>query len=436
MRRLFVKFIIAFWLAFVAITATVSGTAWLIRQNNPEWPYPQHNRREEPPPLRLVIGLLREGNIDGLQQIVPLLRRDRGPIVRIIDPQGHDLLPVPAATRVVYRETIVTPVGQRYTVMMLFRSDDAGPFHDGPPPPPPSPWLPVVIAALVSLGASAWLAWYMVRPVRTVRLALRELARGNLQTRIGQSMGKRRDELADLGQDFDHTAQWLQQQIGAQQRLLYDVSHELRSPLARLQAAVGLIRQNPDNLDGTLTRIERECQRLDTLVGEVLTLSRLESGVQSPLQEVDLIELLAMIVDDAEFEAGSLGCTVSFSHNASHVMRCQAELLYRSFENVIRNALRYTAPGTSVDITAERMPDGLQVSVRDHGPGVPENALERIFEPFQRVDTQNGPNGYGLGLAIARRAIASHGGGIRAELADGGGLRVVIQLPDQTAEKH
>lgn len=432
MRRLFIKFILAFWLAFAAISATVTGAAWLIRQSNPDWPYPARTHDQEPPPLRMVSALLREGHLDSVRQILPLLRRDRMPEVRVIDPQGRDLAPVMPYAHVGFSEVIRTPSGERYTVMMVFREDDPGPPHGPPPPPPLSLWLPIVAAILGSLSFSAWLAWYMVRPVRTVRFALRALARGNLDTRIGQSMGSRRDELADLGQDFDRTAQRLQQQIGAQQRLLYDVSHELRSPLARLQAAVGLVRLNPENLDGTLSRIERECQRLDRLVGEVLTLSRLESGVRAAQQAVDLIELLQSIIEDAEFEASALGCTVHAQLCDSHVMHCQAELLHRSFENIIRNALRYTAPGTTVDILAEARADGLQISVRDRGPGVPEDALERIFEPFQRVETQNGPSGYGLGLAIARRAIASHGGSIWAERADGGGLRVVIRLPRNT----
>jgi two-component system OmpR family sensor kinase len=434
MRQLFVKFILAFWLAFVAISATVTGAAWLIRAHNPQWAEFQRRDREGPPPMRLVVSLLRQGNTDTVRQILPLLRSDPGPILRVVDPQGHELTPVPANTRIERSETVVTPDGSRYLVVSLRRNDDKGTFHAGPPPSPPSLWLPISVAILVSLGFSAWLAWYMVRPVRTMRIALRALAHGNFDTRIGARMGGRRDALADLGRDFDRTAQRLQQQIGAQQRLLHDVSHELRSPLARLEAAIGLIRQNPDNIDSSLPRIERECQRLDTLVGEVLTLSRLESGVQATLQTVDLIELLDMIVEDAGFEAQMLGCTVSFNHCDHYVLNCQAELLHRSFENVIRNALRYTDKGSEVAIVASAEENGLHVSIRDHGPGVPEEALDVIFEPFKRVGTRSGPDGHGLGLAIARRAVASHGGRIWAELAEGGGLRVVIFLPRQSTD--
>jgi len=214
-------------------------------------------------------------------------------------------------------------------------------------------------------------------------------------------MGRRRDELADLGRDFDRMAQRLQAQVHSQQRLLHDVSHELRSPLARLHAAIGLARQNPAKLDMTLERIERESVRLDELVGELLTLSRLEAGTPGgPPETIDLIEMVASIADDAGasiaddagFEASASGRAVHFSGDGEVSAAVQGELLYRAVENVVRNAAKYTAAGTSVEVRARRLssPEVFEVVVSDRGPGVAEADLEAIFEPFYRADNNRG----------------------------------------------
>ena len=183
----------------------------------------------------------------------------------------------------------------------------------------------------------------MAKPIRILRWAFRAAAEGKLNTRVQPLIGRRRDEIADLVRDFDRMAHQLQKQMGAQQRLLHDISHELRSPLARLQAAIGLARLNPRRIDMTLSRIEHESVRLDSLVTEVLTLARLETGVcGASLELVDLVELLTMIVDDAAFEAQAQGREVQLIGDGEFVIECRAELLYRSFENVIRNAVKYT----------------------------------------------------------------------------------------------
>jgi two-component system OmpR family sensor kinase len=243
-------------------------------------------------------------------------------------------------------------------------------------------------------------------------------------------MGRRRDEIADLGRDFDRMAQQLQTLVSAQTRLLHDLSHELRSPLARLHAAAGLLRQDPDNLPRSLDRIEQETDRLDALVGEVLDLARLEGGTSpAPMARLDLAELVSSIVEDARFEAHAAGRDVSFHLHAAPIVSGRADLLHRAIENVVRNAVKYTPAGTGVDITLRATAASATLTVDDHGPGVPSDELTRIFEPFYQTDSARRPDGFGLGLAIAQRAINLHGGSIRATNQSTGGLRVEIELP-------
>jgi two-component system OmpR family sensor kinase len=216
-------------------------------------------------------------------------------------------------------------------------------------------------------------------------------------------------------------------------RLLHDVSHELRSPLARLRVAIGLARQQPDKMAAALDRIEREGERLAELVGQVLTLSRLEAGVSgAPEEYVDLAQLLDTVVEDARFEAEASGRGVSLDAAGELIVKARAELLRRAFENVIRNAVKYTAAGTTVEVSLRRREDreSVTVSICDRGPGVPESDLEAVFKPFFRAGTTDtsDASGYGLGLAIAKRAVEAHAGRIHADNRAGGGLCVEIAL--------
>lgn len=314
--------------------------------------------------------------------------------------------------------------GQRYRLVSVREPHEPG--------PPPVPITPLVIGTLVSVLFSALLAWYLSRPLLHLGRALRAMAEGHLDTRVRPLMGGRRDEIVDLAGDFDRMAAQLQQLLAAQQRLLHDISHELRSPLTRLQAAIALLRQRPVQGESMLARIERESQRLDELIEELLTLSRLEAGAGSIDRErVDLIELLSAIAEDASFEAETRGCRVSLVAEGRFVSWVSGEMLYRALENVVRNAVKFTAPGTAVDIVATVDPQAqqLEIFVRDRGPGVPEEMLESIFEPFKRADHDGPVQGFGLGLAIARRAVEMHGGIIRARAAEGGGLSVSLSIP-------
>ncbi len=295
----------------------------------------------------------------------------------------------------------------------------------------------VALRVGIGLGISAlfcfWLAWYLTRPVRRLRQASRALADGALDSRVAGSMGRRRDEIADLGHDFDHMAARLQAQIEAQRRLLRDLSHELRSPLARLQVALGLARrQGGEAVAPQLDRIGRDLERMEALIGQMLSLSRTEAQAGgSPPRELDLAALLQEVVQDAALEAAQKGCRIDCHAPASLPIRGHPELLRRALENLLRNAIRHTPAKGSVEIRLERLEGGVHLEVSDTGPGVPEEELERIFEPFVRLDEARGHDsgGHGLGLAIARAAVLAHQGRIRARNRPGGGLYVEIELP-------
>lgn len=303
-----------------------------------------------------------------------------------------------------------------------------GPPPGGPRLPRPLPPLPhLLIGLLASLLSAAAIAGYVARPVRRLKKAFAAAGEGNLAVRIGGAMGRRNDELADLGRDFDRMADRLQQLIDTQKRLLHDVSHELRSPLARLHAAIGLARQQPERFEETMSRLEREGQRMDRLVGELLTLARIDAGESGPTEPIDIGELLAELAEDARFEAGDRGLTIDLAAQAELAVRADPALLHRALENVIRNALRHSPDGATVRLEASSpAPGHCRIAILDQGPGVRENELEDIFTPFRRGGDSTG---YGLGLAIARRIVAGAGGTIVAGNRVEGGLRVVVELP-------
>lgn len=305
------------------------------------------------------------------------------------------------------------------------------------PPVPPSVQqsvlMPLLMGGLISALCAGVLGWSLSRPIRILQRAFSDASTGYLENRVTPLLGRQRDEFADLGRDYDQMVEQIQTLLCSQRRLLHHVSHELRSPLTRLQMAVGLLRRCPDHLSQSFQRIEREVDRLDQLVGEVLTLARLESGTPyGERRDVDVLALLASVADDARFEARENGRDLRFfSEKTSVVITAYGELLQRAFENVIRNAVKHTKVGTCVEVSVrQHEPSGsLLLDVVDEGPGVPHEALKHIFEPFFRVDGVIASDGFGLGLAIARQAIEAHAGQISVQLREGGGLRVMVVLP-------
>src|ERR1700722_6598890 len=299
--------------------------------------------------------------------------------------------------------------------------------------------IPGLIIGVITSGLVCYLlAWYLTKPIIRLRAATRQLAAGDLTARSGSPAGKRRDEVAGLVRDFDAMAERLEMLVKAQSRLLNDISHELRSPLARLNVALGLARQRAgvESAD-MLDRIELEASRLNELIGRILTLARLEDGEQDvPQTPVPLDEIVTNVAEDAEFEAQARHCHVHTAiPEGDWAVRGNASLLHSAVENVVRNGIRYTQEGSSVEIelAREKSAGGAEAVLRvsDSGPGVPEDALGKLFQPFYRLDDARGglAGGVGLGLAITERAVRFHGGKVSASNRAEGGLMVEIRLP-------
>jgi two-component system, OmpR family, sensor histidine kinase CpxA len=271
---------------------------------------------------------------------------------------------------------------------------------------------------------------YLTKPLSKLGEAAAKIAEGRLETRVDSSLTRRRDEIADLARNFDRMAERIEALITGQRRLLGDVSHELRSPLSRLIVALGLAKQGPpEEAVENLERIGLEARRLDTLIGQLLALTRIDSGLdrESPAP-FDLTDLVQEVANDGEFEARARNRSVVIQHADACRVNGFEDLLRSAVENVVRNAIRHTAEGTAVEISLHVADSRALLRVKDLGAGVPENMLSEIFLPFGRVANGN-PDGAGLGLAIAERAVTVHEGTIRALNAPKGGLIVEIDLP-------
>lgn len=276
------------------------------------------------------------------------------------------------------------------------------------------------------------LTLYLTRPILRLRDATHELATGNLRARAAAEMERRRDEIGSLVHDFNDMAARIETLVTSQQTLLRDISHELRSPLARLSVALGLVRQRSgEQAQPMLDRIEREADRMNQMIGQLINLSRMETASGPPKPErVQLDEIVREVAADAEFEAQERNCSVHLASAPAVTTEGNADLLRSAVENVVRNAVRYSNPGTSIDLALTTDDGWASVEVRDHGPGIPEEELDKVFRPFYRTaaarDRESG--GTGLGLAIADRAVRLHGGAVKAEnLKDG--LKVTMRLP-------
>jgi two-component system sensor histidine kinase CpxA len=291
-----------------------------------------------------------------------------------------------------------------------------------------------LVVILLSAGLGCYLlARYLTAPLAQLRAATRRLATGDLSARVGDALGNRRDETTELGREFDRMAERIESLINGQRRLLGDISHELRSPLTRLNLALGVARRQVG--DGAIKahdRIEREAERLNELIGQLLLLTELESGDQPIKREpIRLAEMLRELVTDAEFEARNQHRAVHLKTLSDPTIRGDERLLRSAIENVVRNAIRHTAEGTTVEITLSYEAATVVIAVRDYGPGVPEEALAQLFRPFYRVSDARDRNsgGTGLGLSITERAIRLHGGSVQATNAADAGLLVRLHLP-------
>lgn len=440
MGRLFWKYFFAFWLAVLAIQLAVAATSALLREVQ-QVPSLQSETKLLRSKVAECSDLLIKGDLAGVRNLLTTWRASGdAPEVLVLAPGGHELLDrtlsaedlrfaqMPDKQDEPFSQSVGAPDGQRYSVFI--KEHEAGRLMYRTRIQ--LSWKYQFFAAiLVSVFFSAILAWYWVAPLRSLRWALHSVAQGKLYTRVMPMMGKRRDEISSLGAEFDSMAQRLELLVNAQRRLMHDVSHELRSPLARLEAAIELgIKRHGDAIAPEMHRITREAQRLNVLVGELLLLARLENGIDS-LQRarVDVMELIVAIADDAQFEARAKERDVRLLCEGVFITEVNAEVLYRAFENVIRNAVKYTRAGTVVTIEAQPDAEALVVTVADQGPGLPDDLLKAIFEPFRRFESDPDIAGFGLGLAIAKHALEAHGGHISVMRNVEAGLTFTMNLP-------
>ena len=356
--------------------------------------------RQIPPPLERRIRRMREWG----QSPRPQNLRPPFLMPRIVDPQGNEYHVLPAPRQ-------LGPLG-------LFGV--ATVRH-----------LILALALLITAAVSFLLARSISAPVRGLRDASRALAAGRLDRREDPAISARRDELGSLGRDFDHMAARLQELMASRQELLRNVSHELRTPLTRIRMAVELARDNEGDDTNELERVILETEKLDQLIGQVLTLARVDHGAPAPSHRpLDLSALLGSLVEEAEMEADAAGVTLAPRIAPGISIDGDPSMLAAAIENVIRNALRYTPAGEAVDVALEPAARGARLSVRDRGPGVPEAELPRIFEPFHQLASARSPEegGYGLGLAVTAGAARLHGGSVTARNHPEGGLEVTLTL--------
>jgi two-component system sensor histidine kinase CpxA len=294
------------------------------------------------------------------------------------------------------------------------------------------------LAAMVAFAlVCLLLTRYLTAPVRKLQSAVRKMAQGDLGVRVAPLLGRRKDEIIELGLDFDAMAARIESLVKSREKLLRDIAHELRSPLTRLNVALEITRKHSDApMTGFLDRISFEADQLNHLITQILALSRLENTeVELHLEPVRLENLIDRIVRDANFEGQPRNCSVIFHFDQSITLTADGRLLHSAIENVVRNALRFTPSGDQVEITQTMKSfngrNSAVVMISDQGPGVPGEALEDLFTPFFRVADKQGrtSGGAGVGLAIAFHAVSLHRGTIRAVNRSQGGLTVEIRLP-------
>ena len=297
--------------------------------------------------------------------------------------------------------------------------------------PPFSPWeiAPYFIWIFVVILAIGYaIAVYIVRPLKSLQKAVRRFGQGQMDARVGF---RRRDEFGELGQAFDDMAQRIEALVVAERRLLQDISHELRSPLTRLGFALDLARNSADG-DLAFQRVDKEVARVTDLVDQLLQLTRAEGDVSArTIVDISLPDLISDLVDDFQLEADSKECVLVKRLEPEIVLSGEQELIRRAIDNVLGNALRHSPCRSEITITLSTQGRDALVSIRDQGPGVPEDLLTEIFKPFRRVenDRDRETGGLGLGLSIASRAVVLHHGTITAHNARPG-LDVKLLLPD------
>jgi len=442
MPRVFWRLFLSMWLSIMTFAVVVSWiNETLIMRDAVDEPTVAFELNLN----RFKAKLARELKQGGERQVTGTLKslpRGIRKHVFLLDPNGRELLGRQEVPRKqthgrvkVTSKKLEDANGNVYTLI----SSDRVPPRALLAPGPRGVGMRLAVAAVISALVSLLLARYLAAPLGQLSRASRLLATGDLAVRVGAPLDHRKDEFGQLAVDLDEMASRLELLQQANQRLLRDVSHELRSPLARLRVALEIARnKDQSRVTEELNRIELESERLEQLVDEVLGLLRESSGPQELKRSLfDLAELLQDLVDSVNYETGDEGRAIELQLQPALQVNADRELLWRVFENLLRNALIHTGSSDDIHVSAERVANyEIQVRVCDRGPGIEEHHIGRIFEPFYRADEHRDRNsgGHGLGLAIAASAVRRHGGRISASNRPDGGLEVLVVLP--TGQQH
>ena len=443
--RLFWKILFGFWLVFLVI----SQLLWLgftLRGDHHEPPENITVRRIVNLQMTSAVSVLQRGGLPALNDMMadwsPGDRRFFSVVAMPMPPQEKsrrelDRVPPRGEFPREVIEWVTGADGQQY----MLRYDVNGLREDSAMGHPPRNFLNIPEPMLIFAGAagllfSLLLAWNLTWPMRQLREGFARVSKGDLSVRLYPVMRRRHDELSIVASDFDAMVERLSVLVRAREELLHDVSHELRSPLARLQLATGLARQTPESVGSSLDRIDEEARRLDKMIGELLTLSRAENDSMPDEQYFDLRGLLEVVVNDARYEAQVPGVEIEFEvgNNTDFTVKGNAELIRRAVENVVRNALRFSLQGQKVKVDLRKENNWLAICVSDQGPGVDAEKLSSIFDPFVRVNSPLMGKGYGLGLSIVRKVVLAHSGEVQAVNGKQGGLELTIRLPHWTVK--
>ncbi len=432
MKSLFSKILLWFWFTLVV---TVVGSAFIsaldLSQNDSDQQAPAGRLVDFD--LRIARSAYENGGRTELQKFLDTVDSSFDARAYLTDHDGRDLLTGDDRSDLIRRARgrsriplfrkgpgMITrsAADEKYRFFLIRERDGVGPWFFQPEH---------IFFLLAAILLCYWLAFHLTRPLRQLQKAVERFGGGDLTARVHS---ERRDELGQLARTFDRMADRTETLLAAERRLLLDISHELRSPLARLGVAVELARSGGD-LESNLNRIQKESDRLNSLVGQLLQVTRAEGDPSLLTREpVRIDQLVQELVDESEIEAHAHGCELAYTRREPATVQGDPELLRRAVENVIRNAIRYAPAQTAIDVSLARNNGSVLVDVRDRGPGVPEEALPRLFDAFYRVepDRARTGGGIGLGLSIARRAVELHRGSIRARNAQPG-LEVELRLP-------
>ena len=418
--RLFWKIWLGFWATFLLL----SYGLWLYWSVQPDptaidWDAP---RAAGTVLIASAANALEEGGVAGLKRQIAAWPQ--------IEQKRLSLRSGPGPCSPTGKRELAIPVSSGGTGYCLRYATPALPKDDSEAIMPPDF---LVATALAGLAFSAGLAWYLTKPIYQLRKGFDRLADGDFGVRLGPAMGRRRDEIADLAGDFDRMAEGLAELVAARDRLLHDVSHELRSPLARMRLASGLLRRDPARFETSLDRIDHEADHLDQIVGELLTLARFESGAERSEEYFEVVEILNIVLSDVKFEATSQNVRIEtdFRIEASEddwLVAGSGLLARRAVENVLRNAVRFSPRGEAIQMRLTRSGGNCTIFIEDVGPGIRAAEPRGLLKPFVQ-DRSPESAGYGLGLAIAQRAVAACAGTLDLANRNPTGLSVSITFP-------